>query len=92
MRERVLCVGAVDGVAAVLLLQAEGFLTGQARVAVAAGRPQPGDGDALAEHGLRDSRAEGLNDPDAFVTGNERQGRGHRPVAVGSVNVGMADP
>ena len=90
--EHVLAEGAVDAVARVLLLLAQGLPAGGAELALAAGREEPGVPDELADVQVRDALAEGDDLADALVAGDERRRRLDRPVAVSRVEVGVADP
>ena len=91
VRGRVLAEAAVDRVPHVLLLEAEGLPAGDAVVARAAGVAEPGHRNTIADPDLGDARTELLHDPDAFVTGNERRGGLHRPVAVCGVDVRVTE-
>lgn len=84
-------IAAVHRVAGVLLALAEGLPAGQAVLAAAAGGVQPGDADPVAFLHSGHSAAHRGDVADAFVTGNERQRRLHRPVALGGMQVGVAD-
>ena len=64
---------AVDGVAGVLLLLAQGLPAADAVVAVTAGVAEPWQGDAVADGAGGDARADGLDDADALVTRDERR-------------------
>ena len=88
----VLAEAAVDRVAHVLLLEAERLPAGDAVVADAAGVAEPRHRDAVAEGDLGHARAELDDDADALVAGDERRRGLHGPVAVGGVDVGVAEP
>ena len=87
---RVLAERAVERVAHVLLLEAERLPARHAVVAGAAGVAEPRHRDAVAERDLGDAGAELDDDADALVAGDERRRRLDRPVAVGGVDVGVA--
>ncbi|MNF91961.1 hypothetical protein D3C84_745850 [compost metagenome] len=87
----VLSEAAVHRVAGVALRVAEGFPAAQAVFAVAAGRVQPGNADPVAFLDVGDPGAHGDHVADAFVAGNEGRLGLDRPVALGSVQVGVAD-
>ena len=89
--QHVFGVAAIDRVAGVLLAFAEGFPASQAVLAAAAGGVQPGHADAIALLHPGHAGTHRRDVANAFMAGNERQGRFHRPVALGSVQVGVAD-
>src|SRR4051794_39237554 len=89
--QHILGVSAVDGVARVLLLVAQRFPSAEAMLAVSARGVEPWHADAIAFFHMRDTIADGGDIPDAFVARNERQCRFDRPVAVGGVQVRVAD-
>jgi len=60
-------------------------------LAVAAGRVEPGHPDTVALLYDRYPRADGGDQTDPLVAGNERRHRLHRPVAVGGMKIGVAD-
>ena len=78
-------------VAGVALARAEVLAARVAELAVAAGAPEPGDRDPRPDGDVRLGPG-GLDDPDALVAGDERQRRLGLPVAVGRVDVGVAEP
>jgi len=92
VRLHVLGQAAVDRVAGVLLLEAERLPAGDAVIAGAACVAQPGHRHAVADRDLGHTRAEVLDDADPLVAGDERRRRLDRPVAVGGVDVGVAEP
>ena len=61
-------------------------------VAGAAGIAQPGHGDAIAERHLGNARAQLDDLPDALVPGDEGRRGLDRPVAVGGMDIGVAEP
>ena len=65
---------------------------GHAKLALTAGVVQPGDADRVSLLQPVDVRAHGGNNTDPLMTGNEGERRLGRPIAVGSMEVGMADP
>ncbi|MCY1240223.1 hypothetical protein D9M72_530600 [compost metagenome] len=87
----IFAIAAVDGIAGVLLLLAQRFPALQAVLAIAAGAVEPGHADAVAFFHAGHAAAHGGNKAHAFVAGDEGQGGFDRPVAVGGVQVGMAD-
>src|SRR6185312_10631295 len=91
VHQHVLAEGAVNTVSAVLLGFAERLPAGAAVFAVAAGRPEPGVADAVADGDVGDAFAEGHHLAHAFVAGNERRSRLDGPVTLGRVEVGVAD-
>ncbi|MCY1293477.1 hypothetical protein D9M70_427380 [compost metagenome] len=91
VRQHIFGITAVYRIAGVLLLFAEGFPAGQAVFAAAAGGVQPGHADAVAFLHPGHPGAHRGDVADALVPGNERQARLHRPVALGGVQVGVAD-
>ena len=82
---------AVDAVAAVLLALAQRFPTGAAVFATAAGRPQPGVADFVANLQVVDAFAEGDDGAVALVSGNEGWLRLDRPISVRRMEIGVAD-
>ncbi|KAF1852498.1 hypothetical protein Lal_00037231 [Lupinus albus] len=82
---------AVDRIAGVLLFGTQGFPAGAARRAATTGRMQPGHADTVAFLDVLHARAQRGDVARAFVAGNERGGGFDRPVAMGRVQVGMAD-
>ena len=88
----VLAEGSVERVAHVLLLEAQRLAAGDAVVAGATGVAEPWHRHALAERHLGDAGAELAHDADALVAGNEGRCGLDRPVAVGGVDVGVAEP
>src|SRR6185295_6014334 len=83
---------AVHAVAAVLLALAQRLPAGAAVFAAAAGRPQPGVADLVADLEVSDSGAQGHDGAVALVAGDERWLRLHRPITVRGVQIGVADP
>jgi hypothetical protein len=88
--QEVLGVAAVDGVTGIALLQAQSLPAGQAVLAGAARVTQPRHGHPLPELQASDAVADGVNWAHALVARHERRGWLDRPVAVGGVNVGIA--
>jgi hypothetical protein len=84
---------AVDGIAGELRSQAEGFVGLLAECARQAGIVQPLDTDGLAELAdlVGDQFTTSHNDTSALVTTDQRQLGGDGPVAVDSVEIGVAD-
>ena len=91
VRGGVLAEPAVDRVAHVLLLEAEGLPAGDAVVADAAGVAEPRHRDAVADGDLGHARAELDDDADALMARDERRRGLHGPVAMGGVDVGVAE-
>jgi hypothetical protein len=60
-------------------------------VADPAGVAEPRQGDAVADRDLGHRRAGLGDDPDALVAGHERRRRLDRPVAVGGVDLSVAE-
>jgi hypothetical protein len=89
--EDVLRVAAVDGVSGVALGRAQRLPSGDAELACPTRHVEPRDRDALAETRRRDAVSDRGDDADALVSRHERRGRLHRPVAVGRVDVGVAE-
>src|SRR5690606_11920432 len=85
-------VGAVDRVAAVELLFAQGLVAGDAVAAAPAGLGEPGDGDPVAGADVPDQVSGAADDADALVAGDERRGGSDRPVPACGVDVGVAQP
>ena len=81
---------AVGAVARVDLALAERLPAGDAGLALAAGPAEPGDGDEVALGDAGDAGADALDDADAFVAGDEGGLGLDGPVAVGGVDVGVA--
>ena len=82
---------AVHRVAGVLLALAERLPAAEAVLAVAAGGVEPGHADPVALLDVLDAAADGGDVADALVAGDERRVRLDRPVALGGVQVGVAD-
>lgn len=61
-------------------------------LAASAGGAEPGHRDALAEREVSAIGPQGLDQPHALMTGNERRIRLHRPVTVRGVDVGVTGP
>ncbi len=89
--QHVLGIAAVDRVAGVLLALAKRLPAGQAVLAAATGAVQPGHADTVALLDPGHAAADRHHVANPFMTGNERQARLHRPVALGCVQVGVAD-
>ena len=83
---------AVDRVAGVLLGLAQGLPTAQAVLAVATGAVQPGNPHPIAFLDVVDALTHRGDFADAFMAGNKWRIGLDRPVAVGGVQVGVADP
>ena len=83
-------VGAVASVAGVALVRAERLPAGDAELALAARPTEPRDGDTCPDRQAGHAGSEGLDDAHALVPWHERDRRLHRPVAVGGVDVGVA--
>ncbi len=66
-------------------------MTRQAILAGAAAGMKPGDAHAVSDgsNGTAYTRADGDNYAGTFVSGNERELGGRRPVAIDGVNVGL---
>ena len=82
---------AVLGIAAKLRIGTHRLAGGQAKLAVAAGRIQPGHAHALTQLDSRHALAQGHHQANAFVAGREGQCGFQGPVAVARVQVGVAD-
>ena len=89
--QHVLGVAAVHRVAGVPLLEAQRLPAGGAVLARAARPAQPGDGHAIALGHPGHPGADGLDQADALVAGDEGRGGLHGPVAVGGVDVRVAE-
>jgi len=70
---------------------AKRFPSGDAELAVPACRVQPGNADAVAFLDMLDAGADRGHVTHPFVAGDEGQGRLDRPVAIGGMQVGVAD-
>jgi hypothetical protein len=82
---------AVHRIAGVLLLGAERLPAAEAMLAVAAGGVEPGHADPIALLHVPDGRAHGGDVADAFVTRDEGRAWLDRPVALGGMQIGVAD-
>jgi len=91
VHQHVLAEGAIDAVAGVLLLLAQRLPAGAAELALAAGRPEPGAANQVAELEALDALAEGDDFTDALMSGDERRVRLDRPVSLDGVQVGVTD-
>src|SRR5262249_38418895 len=90
--KRVFGEAAVYRVAAVRLRRAQRLPSRPAVRAVAAGRVQPRNPDAIAFLHAPNSTADRDGDAHAFVAGNERRFRLDWPIALRGVEVGVTDP
>ena len=82
---------AVDAVAAVLLALAQRFPAGAAVFAAAAGRPQPGVADLVADLEVAHPVTECDDGAVALVAGDERWLRLYRPITVRRMQIGVTD-
>ncbi|MNQ98330.1 hypothetical protein D3C85_1140150 [compost metagenome] len=82
---------AVDRIAGVLLLVAQGLPTAEAMPAMAAGGVEPGHANAIPFLDVLDPGADARDVADALMARNEGRVRLDRPVALGRVQVGVAD-
>jgi len=89
--EAILGKGAIDRIAGVLLAAAQRFPAGAAGRAATAGGVQPRNADTVAFLDAGYAGTELGDIADAFMAGNEGRVRLDRPVAIGGVQVGMAD-
>jgi hypothetical protein len=90
--QHVLGIAAVSAVTGVLLMRAQRLPSAHAVLAFAASPAEPWDRHPASGSRVRDTFAEGDNDAHTFVAGHERQAGLHRPVAMGGVDVGVAEP
>ena len=91
--DRVLGEAAVDRVAHVLLRFAERLAPAIAISAVATGIAEPRQRDAHTDlDSVAVARTDALDDPDPLVAWDERRRRLDRPVALGGMDVGVAQP
>ncbi|MPN14723.1 hypothetical protein SDC9_162050 [bioreactor metagenome] len=89
--QHVLGVSTVHRVTCHLLAIAQSLPTGDAMLAMAAGRVQPRHADAVAFLDPGNARSHLGDIANAFMAGDERQRRLDRPVAIGGVQIGMAN-
>jgi len=94
----VVCIGtdefripAIDRIAGHLLAFAQGFPTAYAMLAMATGRMQPGHADAVAFFHMIDAGPDRCHFTDPLVPRNERRRWFDRPIAIGSMEIGMTD-
>jgi hypothetical protein len=88
----ILGIGAVDRVAGPLLATTQRLPARRAALTGSTGPAQPGDGHPVALGDLGDPGPKGGDDADPLMAGDQRQLWLDRPVAMGGVDVGVAQP